>query len=274
MTKNMRYEFKNREELIQYLQKQFPNATQPDNISNTKGGRYEAEKRLKKVNPKQYTKTRNYFNGTISHLSAYIRHGVMSLAEIRDYILSISKETNEAEKFINELGWRDYWQRIYTQIGDGIWNDREIYKTGYTDKDYADKLPNDITQGKTGLKCIDEFSNTLHKTGYLHNHARMYLASYIVHHRKIKWQAGARWFLQHLLDGDPASNNLSWQWVASTFSHKPYYFNRENLEKFTDGIYCRECRLYKKCPFEGTYEELETKLFPNMPPSSDQRSKK
>ncbi|MDZ4878442.1 MAG: hypothetical protein CLLPBCKN_007877 [Chroococcidiopsis cubana SAG 39.79] len=47
--------------------------------------------------------------------------------------------------------------------------------------------------------------------------------------------------LEHLLDGDPASNNMSWQWVASTFSHKPYFFNRENLERYTNGVYCREC---------------------------------
>lgn len=266
MTKNMRHDFNNRAELIEYLRQEFPDAIQPENVSNTIGGRKEAEKRLKKINPQEYTTSRNYLNGRVSHLSAYIRHGVISLAEIRDYILNISKNTNEAEKFITELGWRDYWQRIYAQIGDEIWKDREEYKTGYTAKDYKNNLPEDIIQAETGLRCIDQFTNTLYTTGYLHNHARMYLASYIIHHRKIKWQAGARWFLQHLLDGDPASNNLSWQWVASTFSHKPYFFNRENLEKFTEGMYCRECPLYKnkKCPFEGTYEELEEQLFPNI----------
>jgi deoxyribodipyrimidine photo-lyase len=263
MTKNMRRDFNNRDELVKYLKEEFPNAIQPEHISHTIGGRKEAEKRLRKIHPREYTTSRNYLNGSVSHLSAYIRHGVMNLAEVRDYILTISKNIHEAEKFINELGWRDYWQRIYTQIGDEIWKDREEYKTGYTAKDYKNNLPEDILDAKTGLRCIDVFTNTLYKTGYLHNHARMYLASYIIHHRKIKWQAGARWFLQHLLDGDPASNNLSWQWVASTFSHKPYFFNRENLEKFTEGIYCRECPLYKKCPFEGTYEELEAQLFPN-----------
>jgi deoxyribodipyrimidine photo-lyase len=63
----------------------------------------------------------------------------------------------------------------------------------------------------------------------------MWVAAFVVHFRRIRWQAGAAWFLEHLLDGDPASNNLSWQWVASTFSSKPYYFNRDNLEQFTDG---------------------------------------
>jgi deoxyribodipyrimidine photo-lyase len=91
----------------------------------------------------------------------------------------------------------------------------------------------------------------------------MWTAAYLVHWRRVRWQAGARWFLQHLLDGDPASNNLSWQWVASTFSHKPYFFNRENLERYTKAVYCRDCPLYGQCDFEGTYEYLEGKLFPH-----------
>ena len=90
----------------------------------------------------------------------------------------------------------------------------------------------------------------------------MWLAAYVVHWRRVAWQAGARWFLQHLLDGDPASNNMSWQWIASTFSHKPYMFNRENLERYSDAIYCFECPLYGHCVFEGSYAELEADLFP------------
>jgi deoxyribodipyrimidine photo-lyase len=102
----------------------------------------------------------------------------------------------------------------------------------------------------------------MRSTGYLHNHGRLWLAAYMVHWRRINWQVGAVWFLEHLLDGDPASNNMSWQWVASTFSHKPYFFNRENLERYTEGVYCRQCPLYGHCDFEGSYEELEQKLFP------------
>ena len=119
-------------------------------------------------------------------------------------------------KLLQELAWRDYFQRIYARIGSAIWQDQEPYKTGFTAGDYADELPADISDGETGLACIDAFSKELIETGYLHNHARMWLAGYIVHFRRVKWQAGAHWFLQHLLDGDPASNNLSWQWVASS----------------------------------------------------------
>ena len=77
---------------------------------------------------------------------------------------------------------------------------------------------------------------------------------------------GARWFLEHLIDGDPASNNLSWQWVASTFSSKPYFFNRENLERYTAGVYCKVCphAAAGTCPFDRDYEALEQTLFPRL----------
>lgn len=256
-------EFASRDELIAYIREQFPAAAERDiHISETVGGRKAAEEALQKVNPIAYEKTRNFLTGNVTRLSPYIRHGVLSLREIRDYVLTHVQHPNEATKLINELGWRDYWQRLYLKLGNGIWQDQEAYKTGYTLVDYAVDLPLDIKEGNTGLVCIDNFSHDLQKTGYLHNHTRMWLAAYIVHWRRIRWQAGAKWFLEHLLDGDPASNNMSWQWVASTFSHKPYFFNRENLERYTKSVYCQKCPLYGNCDFEGSYEELEQRLFP------------
>lgn len=257
-------DFTSREELIAYLRQEFPQAAARDNyISDTLGGRKAAAAKLKKVDPIAYAKTRNSLTGAVTRLSPYIRHGVLGLREIRDYVLDRVKNSEDASKLINELGWRDYWQRLYIKLGKGIWENQEEYKTGYKPGDYAAKLPLDISEGKTGMVCIDSFSQELRETGYLHNHIRMWLAAYIIHWRRIQWQAGAKWFLQHLLDGDPASNNMSWQWVASTFSHKPYFFNRENLERYTKGVYCRQCPLYGSCDFEGSYEDLEARLFPN-----------
>jgi deoxyribodipyrimidine photo-lyase len=102
----------------------------------------------------------------------------------------------------------------------------------------------------------------------------MWLGSYVVHWRRVRWQAGARWFLQHLLDGDPASNNLSWQWLASSFSHKPYFFNRANLERFSGGRHCAACPAAARggagapggCPFEASYEALQERLFRPLVP--------
>ena len=263
MSDDLRREFKSRDELVAYLCEQFPAAARrDDHISEIVGGRTAAQKALQTVDAVSYAKSRNFLTGAVTRLSPYIRYGVLSLAEIRDYVMNRVQHQDEATKLINELGWRDYWQRLYAKLGDDIWKDTEPYKTGYSTKDYAQTLPDDISSGTTGRVCIDSFSRDLRSTGYLHNHGRMWIAAYMVHWRRIRWQVGASWFLTHLLDGDPASNNMSWQWVASTFSHKPYFFNRENLERYTEGVYCRQCPLYGHCDFEGSYEELEQRLFP------------
>lgn len=84
---------------------------------------------------------------------------------------------------------------------------------------------------------IDQAVRQLYADGYLHNHARLWLASYLVHVRKIHWRSGADWLYGHLLDGDLASNHLSWQWVAGTGSSKPYLFNADNVEKFAPTLW-------------------------------------
>jgi deoxyribodipyrimidine photo-lyase len=100
----------------------------------------------------------------------------------------------------------------------------------------------------------------LYDTGYLHNQARMKLAAYVVHWRRVRWQAGAAWMLSRLLDGDLASNNLSWQWVASTFAAKPYLFNQENLQFVSRGRFAGVTP-DGSSPFAGDYDELARRLF-------------
>lgn len=262
MTKNMRRDFDNREQLITYLQDQFPEAYDRDaNISDEFiGGRKEAERRLQEVDTgSNYKRTRNYLDGGVSRLSPYIRYGVLSLAEVRDKAVEASGKN--AYKFVNELGWRDYWQRLYVAMGDDIWHDQESYKTGIPTHEYVDELPDDIEQGQTGVKLIDDIVRKLKTTGYLHNRLRMYFAAYVVHWRNVKWQAGAKFFFTHLLDGDPASNNLSWQWVASTFSHKHYIFNLSNVRKYTDDTYQSPASDIGMEIFEGSYEQINKDLF-------------
>lgn len=265
----LRKNFASRKELHDYLREHFPEAAMRDDaLSPIPGGKEAALARLSAVDAEAYGKTRNFEDGRVSRLSPYIRHGLLTLADVRDTVLDrVSDPWNRAYKFLQELAWRDYWQRVYQAIGKGIEQDRETIKTGYTRQDYSNTLPTDIQQGTTGLNCMDGFIGTLRETGYLHNHLRMYLASYIIHFRRIHWLAGARWFLTHLLDGDPASNHLSWQWVASTFGNKPYFFNRENLERYTKSRYCSDCphAVHRTCPFDASYETLSERLFPLMP---------
>ena len=259
----------NREDLAAALRPHFPHLAPGDTaLSPIRGGRAAALATLAQVSPKQYAISRNFLDGQITRLSAYLRHGVLTLAEVRDHALAHVSNPRDAAKLINEFAWRDYWQRLYQQLGEGIWQDREPSKTGYRASDYAEQLPPDIPAGTTTLVCMDSFAHQLTATGYLHNHARMWFAAYLVHWRRIRWQAGAAWFLEHLVDGDPASNNLSWQWVASTFASKPYFFNRENLERYTAGAYCRTCPhanpKARTCPFDYDYEALEQTLFPRL----------
>ena len=239
------------------------NLTPPAEPSPIIGGRAAALSLLAAINPAQYSATRNHLDGAVTRLSAYIRHGVLTLDEVRNHALDAVATPKQAEKFIQELAWRDYWQRLYIASPDAIWVDVEAYKTGFVASDYADDLPADIARGATGVACIDAFITTLLETGYLHNHARMYVAAYVVHWRQIKWQTGARWFLQNLIDGDPASNNLSWQWIASTFANKPYFFNLENVARYAGPDI--NVSAADNLPLAHSYERLAELLFPNLP---------
>ena len=245
-----------RSELITRVRRMAPWAE--GDASPIRGGRKAAEAALESFDAHPYGKTRNHLDGAVVRISPYVRHGVLQLADVRDRAL---EQGHAAGPFMQQLAWRDYFQRVYRQNPAWIWQNVEAYKTGFAHEDYADTLPDDIREGRTGVGAMDDFIAELVSTGYLHNHARLYLASYIVHWRRVKWQAGAKWFLSHLLDGDPASNNLSFQWVASTFANKPYYFNLDNLERFAARTVDTSFRNNK--PLAGSYDDLRERLFPH-----------
>ena len=259
--------FASRQALDDTLSALFPEAKGA--LSPIRGGRTAGERQLKGIDAKRYARSRNHLDGAVTGLSPWIRHGVFTLAEIRDAVFSQlvqrRQRRDDGAKLINELGWRDFWQRMWIDLRDGINDDQEELNTGHDPASYARVLPDDICEGNTGLSCMDAFQKELVTNGWLHNHARMWMAAYVVHWRRVHWKAGAEWFLEHLLDGDPASNHLSWQWVASSFSHKPYFFNRDNLERYSQGRFCTECPSAGRCPFEGSYEQLESQLFAPQP---------
>ena len=228
--------------------------------SSFRGGREAAVEQLQAIDPIAYGRSRNHVGGAVTRLSPWLRHGVLSLAEVRDAALARVRERSQAEKLVSELGWRDYWQRVYAARPEAVWDDLESPAAVARGR-VSDRLPADVATGSTGMACIDAFSSRLTQTGWLHNHERMWLASWLVHTRRVAWQVGAAWFLEHLLDADPASNNFSWQWVAGTFSNKPYIFNRENLERYTDAIHCHDCPVAGRCDVEGSYDELTEQLF-------------
>ena len=188
-----------------------------------------AQARIAAVQPSAYARTRNALDGAVSTLSPYITHGFVTLPAVLADVAE-RHPLNVQHKFVFELGWREYFRHVWQHRGDGIL--QSLHEGPLPDSSYASELPADIRQGCTGVPVVDEAVRALYATGMLHNHARMWLASYVVHVRKVHWRVAADWLYGHLLDGDLASNHLSWQWVAGTGSRKPYLFNADNVARY------------------------------------------
>ena len=222
--------------------------------------REEALARIATVQPAEYSRSRNALNGAVTQLSPYITHGFISLPEVLEGVRS-HHSVRTQDKFVFELGWREYFRHVWQHRGNGIF--KSLHEGVLSDEAYADQIPFDILHANTGVAAIDMAVKTLYATGYLHNHARMWLASYMVHLRKVHWRAGADWLYGHLLDGDLASNHLSWQWVAGTGSHKPYLFNAENVSRYAPLAWHSAGSV-----IDTTYEELDHVARDPFPVSS------
>ena len=145
---------------------------------------------------------------------------------------------SNVSKYLEEVFWRAYFKG-WLQHRPQVWSD---YRQQV--RDYVARLEADATlldryttavEGNTGIDCFDAWSRELVSTGYLHNHARMWLASIWVFTLELPWQLGADFFLRHLMDGDPASNTLSWRWVSGLHTKGKTYLARvSNIANYTD----------------------------------------
>ena len=185
--------------------------------------------RLEHINPIKYAQTRNFTDGAVTYLSPYISRGVISLQQVLQHVLKTYKPY-QIEKFIQELAWREYWQRVWQSIGDEIFTDIKQEQPEVTHR----KMVAAIENASTGIEAIDSHIDQLYATGYMHNHLRMYISSICCNTAKAHWLQPSQWLYFHLLDGDLASNSLSWQWVAGSFSSKKYYCNQENINRYTN----------------------------------------
>lgn len=188
-----------------------------------------ARARLAAVRPASYARTRNALDGAVTGLSPYLTHGFLRIESVWAELQARHGLTLD-HKLGYELGWRAYFRHVWAHRGDGIL--LSLHPGPLPDAAYQRVLPDDVREARTGLPVIDQAITQLYQQGWLHNHARMWLASYLVHLRKLHWRVGADWMLAHLLDGDLASNHLSWQWVAGTGSAKPYLFNADNVARY------------------------------------------
>ena len=189
-------------------------------------------------NLSQYSKLRNFDFGpenrkNISGLSPYITHGVINEKEVIEKSLS-KFSFSKNEKFIQEVLWRTYWKG-WLELRPTVWADylieldkiREEFKNN---QNYLNAI-----EGKTSIECFNYWVSELKENNYLHNHARMWFASIWIFTLELPWQLGAEFFMQHLYDGDPASNTLGWRWVAGIQTQgKNYLASEWNIKKFTN----------------------------------------
>ena len=226
----------------------------------------------------KYAKTRNHLTGAISRISPYLTRGVITLPEVRDRIL-LRYTQDQASKFLQELAWREYFQKVWLTQGDKIFLDLRFSRTDWN----HDELITNIIEGSTGIDVIDHGISDLYKDGYIHNHLRMWIASISCNLGKSHWLSMSKWMYANLLDGDLASNTLSWQWVAGTSKAEPYTCNQQLINACSESnqsstflSFERENMLVQPLPPELTeHEPLALKMpYPESTTLPDLSSQK
>jgi deoxyribodipyrimidine photo-lyase len=216
-------------------------------------GEAEAHKRLNAFIDSHiydYSQVRDHLdeNGT-SGLSPYLRFGMLSArqaawaAREAGAQAQNSAHSRGVETWLNELIWREFYATI-------IHNYPEVLRTAFRPEMrniHWREDRDDFTawaEGETGYPIVDAAMRQLNANGWMHNRARMIAASFLVKDLLIDWRQGEQYFMQHLIDGDPASNNGGWQWIAGTGTDAAPYFRIFNPvlqgKKFDPhGIYVR-----------------------------------
>lgn len=206
---------------------------------------------IEKIDAVAYAKTRNYVHGAVTRLSPYITHGVVSLPYIAKSVLQ-KYSLQQSEKLLQELAWREFFKRVWEE------KDYQIFtELRFTQDAISPQIPTTVLTGETGIIAIDAAIRNLFAQGYMHNHERLWLASIVCNIAKTHWRIPSQWLYYHLLDGDLASNSLSWQWVAGTFSHKKYFANQENINTYSQSV-------QRSTFLDYSYEELEHMAIPSI----------
>jgi len=164
-----------------------------------------------------------------SGISPYLAAGVISprfvlmslLHRFPDLLLATD---TEAFAWLNEIIWREFYRHL-------LFHEQRLCKHQCFNQKYKDVqwqnntlLFNAWCEGKTGYPLVDAAMRQLNQTGWMHNRLRMVVASFLTKHLLVDWRLGEKYFMQHLIDGDLASNNGGWQWAASTGCDAQPYF--------------------------------------------------
>lgn len=217
---------------------------------------------LDRIDPVKYSWTRNFSDGKVTRLSPYISRGVISTKQVLEFLLKKKYDPKKIEKFIQELAWRDYWQQIWITKGDLINEDLKSKQ----EKVAHHLIPVNLIKANTGIMVVDEKIEELYRTGYMHNHMRMYIAAIACNVAQSHWKTPAQWMYYYLLDADWASNALSWQWVAGSNSHKKYIANQDNINKY---FYSHQKNTFLDLPYADFSElsipsELSDIIMPGL----------
>ena len=211
----------------------------------------------------EYSRLRNFDFGpekrsNVSCLSPYITHGIINEKEVIQKSLS-KFSFSKNEKFIQEVLWRTYWKG-WLELRPKVWTDyllelNQIKNKFQNNQDYLSAI-----EGKTNIDCFNEWVKELKENNYLHNHTRMWFASIWIFTLELPWQLGAEFFMQHLYDGDAASNTLGWRWVAGVQTQGKHYLASEwNIKKFTNNRF-QNIKLNENAPpkvSEKSYKIVE-----------------
>lgn len=188
---------------------------------------------------RHYAEQRNADHGpdarnNVSLLSPYVRHRLISEEEIVSAVLA--RHSGAAcEKFVQEVLWRTYWKG-WLEMRPAVWTRFIAERDAIQPTGGMAKVIADAEAGNTGIEGFDDWAQELVRDGYLHNHARMWFASVWIFTLGLPWTLGADFFLRHLIDADPASNTLSWRWVAGLqTAGKSYLATADNIARYTNG---------------------------------------
>ncbi len=204
---------------------------------------------------RDYASKRNYDDlAGVSTLSPYIRHQIITEEQVLRTTLA-RHSPQAAEKFIQEVYWRSYWKG-WLELRPSVW---AAYKADLQSALNRVQTESGLRQewdaackGQTGIDCFDHWAQELIETGYLHNHARMWFASIWIFTLRLPWTLGADFFLRQLIDGDPASNTLSWRWVGGLQTiGKTYLARPDNISRYTDGRFHPQGLATHAAPLDG-----------------------
>jgi hypothetical protein len=186
-----------------------------------------------------YAEARNYVrpgHPDVSRLSPWVQRRLLTEEEIVRVTLA-RHPFSTVEKFVQEVWWRSYWKGWLEQRPAAWTRAQTAAGEQLAALDRHDRTNYDAAvAGRTGLAGFDDWARELVATGYLHNHARMWFASIWIFTLRLPWELGADFFWRHLLDGDAASNTLSWRWVAGLqTAGKTYLATAANIARYTEG---------------------------------------